>query len=79
MMKTCFVALVASAVLAVALGAQTASKPQTVNGLQITVTGVEHTDKAGLKDCPPGTNTVNSVQRPGDLATFREIISWART
>jgi len=66
MMKTCFVALAASAVLAVALGAQTASKPQTVNGLQITVTGVEHTDKAGLKDCPPGTNTVNSVQRPGD-------------
>jgi hypothetical protein len=23
-------------------------------------------EKAGLRDCPPGTNTVNAVQRPGD-------------
>jgi hypothetical protein len=43
-----------------------AGKPQTVNGLQMTVTGVEKMEKASLRDCPPGTNTVNAVQRPGD-------------
>jgi len=43
-----------------------AAKPQTVNGLQMTVTGVETMEKASLRDCPPGTNTVNAVQRPGD-------------
>jgi hypothetical protein len=43
-----------------------ASKPQTVNGLEAMVTGVERMEKSALKDCPPGTNTVNAVQRPGD-------------
>jgi hypothetical protein len=43
-----------------------ATSPQTVNGLQMTVTGVEKMEKASLRDCPPGTNTVNAVQRPGD-------------
>src|SRR5215211_284069 len=42
------------------------SKPQTVNGLQMTVAGVEKMEKASLRDCPPGSNTVNAVQRPGD-------------
>jgi hypothetical protein len=46
--------------------AQTAGKSQTVNGLQVTVGGVERAEKASLRDCPPGTNTVNAVQRPGD-------------
>jgi hypothetical protein len=53
---------VAAAAVAFAQG----SKPQTVNGLQMTVTGVEKMEKASLRDCPPGTNTVNAVQRPGD-------------
>lgn len=59
-------AVVVSGLLAVVAAAQTASKPQTVNGLQIMVTGVERAEKASLRDCPPGTNTVNAVQRPGD-------------
>ena len=53
-------------VLAVVASAQTASKPQVVNGLQVSVASVERAEKSALKDCPPGTNTVNAVQRPGD-------------
>jgi len=53
-------------VLAVVASAQTASKPQVVNGLQVSVASVEKAEKSALKDCPPGTNTVNAVQRPGD-------------
>ena len=56
------VAIAASTAVAVAQ----AGKTQTVNGLQVAVTGIERAEKAGLKDCPPGTNTVNAVQRPGD-------------
>jgi hypothetical protein len=56
----------ASVLLAVVVAGQTASKPQTVNGLQITVTGVERAQKASLRDCPPGTNTVNAVARAGE-------------
>jgi len=57
--------LVAVAVPAAIAVAQD-GKTQTVNGLQVAVTGIERAEKAGLKDCPPGTNTVNAVQRPGD-------------
>ena len=53
-----------SACLAVSLAAQTT--PKTVNGLQVSVAKVERMEKSGLRDCPPGTNTVNAVQRPGD-------------
>ena len=59
-------ALLAVAASAAAAVAQTADKAQTVNGLQIAVSGLERAEKAALKDCPPGTNTVNAVQRPGD-------------
>ena len=55
---------VMSGLLAVALQAQSA--PKTVNGIQVSVAKVERMEKAGLRDCPPGTNTVNAVQRPGD-------------
>src|SRR6266487_1276905 len=64
MMRIASGVLVALA-LAAAAAAQ-AGKAQTVNGLQTTVTGVKLMEKAGLRDCPPGTNTVNAVQRPGD-------------
>ena len=50
--------------LAAALAAQ--GKPQTWKNLQMTPTSVELTDKGSLRDCPPGTNTVNSVARPGE-------------
>ena len=59
-------ALVAAAAASAAAVAAQGDKTQTVNGLQVAVTGIERAEKAGLKDCPPGTNTVNAVQRPGD-------------
>ena len=55
---------IASAALLAAQGAKVPT--QTVKGLQVSVKSVERTDKASLRDCPPGTNTVNAVQRPGD-------------
>ena len=42
------------------------SKPQTNKNLQMTVTGVERAEKASLRDCPPGTNTVNAMARAGE-------------
>jgi hypothetical protein len=50
---------------AASLAAQ-AGKSSTVKNLQMTVTAVERADKASLKDCPPGTNTVNAVARAGE-------------
>lgn len=47
-----------------ALAAQ--GKPQTSKNLQMTPTSVELSDKGSLRDCPPGTNTVNSVARAGE-------------
>ena len=47
-----------------ALAAQ--GKPVTDKNLQMTPTSVELTDKGSLRDCPPGTNTVNSVARAGE-------------
>ena len=59
-----FAGLALSGLLAAAVAGQAASK--TVNGLQVSVAKVERMEKASLRDCPPGTNTVNAVQRPGD-------------
>jgi hypothetical protein len=59
-------ALVAAVAVSTAIAVAQDGKTQTVNGLQVAVTGIERAEKAGLKDCPPGTNTVNAVQRPGD-------------
>jgi hypothetical protein len=53
-----------SVLLAAVATGQTASK--SVSGLQVSVAKVERAEKASLRDCPPGTNTVNAVQRPGD-------------
>jgi len=64
-MLKAFSASLLLAALAAAAAAQ-AGKAQTVNGLQMTVAGIKLMEKAGLRDCPPGTNTVNAVQRPGD-------------
>ena len=58
-------AALGASLLVVVIAAQT-GKSQTVSGLQVAVTAVERLEKSGLKDCPPGTNTVNAVQRPGD-------------
>jgi hypothetical protein len=65
MMKQ-FLAGVAVAGLLAAVAAAQAGQAKTVNGLQVSVSKVERMEKASLRDCPPGTNTVNAVQRPGD-------------
>ena len=54
----------AMAIASAALFAQGAA--QTVKGLQVSVKSVTRPDKASLRDCPPATNSVNAVQRPGD-------------
>lgn len=50
----------------IAFAASGQSGPQTFKGLQMTVTGVSRAATAALKDCPPGTNTVNATTRPGE-------------
>jgi hypothetical protein len=37
-----------------------------VPGLDVKVTKIERATSASLKDCPPGTNTVNAVTKPGE-------------
>src|SRR5438270_13836508 len=64
MLTRVFAGLALSGLLAAAVAGQAASK--TVNALQVGVSKVERLEKASLRDCPPGTNTVNAVQRPGD-------------
>ena len=49
--------------------AQTAGasgEPQTYAGLEISVASVERAASAPLKDCPPGSNTVKAMTRPGE-------------
>src|SRR3954467_5751381 len=55
-----------SALLAVVASGQAASKAQPLPGLEASVTKIEHAASASLKDCPPGTNTVNAVAKPGE-------------
>ena len=52
--------------LAVVASSQAASKAELLPGLNATVTKVERAASASLRDCPPGTNTVNAVTRPGE-------------
>ena len=56
----------AAGLLAAGVFAQTAGKSQTVNGLQMTVTTVEIAQRGSLRDCPPGSNTVNAMARAGE-------------
>src|SRR6201989_2546143 len=52
--------------LAVTAAGQAARKAQPLPGLDAPVTKVERAASASLRDCPPGTNTVNAVTRPGE-------------
>jgi hypothetical protein len=59
-----------------ALTAVVAAQSTAVPGLDIKVTKIERAASASLKDCPPGTNTVNAVAKPGEqfvlvTATFK--------
>lgn len=59
------IALLLSAAAFQSLSAQGA-KPASYKGLEITVTGVERAMNVGLKDCPPGSNTVRGNTKPGE-------------
>ena len=52
--------------LPVVAAGQAASPSQNYKGLEMRVTKVERAASASLRDCPPGTNTVNAVTRPGE-------------
>ena len=64
MMRNRILTAGAIAIASAALAAQGQTK--TVNSLQVSVKSVTRPDKASLRDCPPATNSVNAVQRPGD-------------
>ena len=55
-----------AALLAEVASGQTAGKAQPMPGLDATVVKVERAATASLRDCPPGTNTVTAVTRPGE-------------
>ena len=42
------------------------SKPANYKGLEITVVGIERSATVGLKDCPPGDNSVRGLTKPGE-------------
>jgi hypothetical protein len=65
-MKKAFAGFFCAVLLAVMASGQAASKGQPVPGLDATVTKVERAASASLRDCPPGSNTVNAVTRPGE-------------
>jgi hypothetical protein len=52
--------------LAIAATAAIAAQSNAVPGLDVKVTKIERAASASLKDCPPGTNTVNAVAKPGE-------------
>ena len=66
MAKTVLAGFCFAVVMAVVAAGQTAKTTQPLPGLEATVTKVEHAASASLRDCPPGTNTVNAVTRPGE-------------
>src|SRR3954467_13666428 len=66
MVKTILAGLSFAGLLAVVASGQAASKAQPLPGLDATVTKVERAATASLRDCPPGTNTVTAVTRPGE-------------
>jgi len=66
MTKTFLAGVSFAVLLAVVASGQSASNGQPLPGLDATVTKVERAASASLRDCPPGTNTVNAVTRPGE-------------
>ncbi len=65
MTKTLVLGLSLAVVLAVVASGQTAGK-QPLPGLDVSVTKVERAATASLRDCPPGSNTVTAITRPGE-------------
>ncbi len=54
------------AVLCAAATAAAQNKPANYKGLEITVVGIERSATVGLKDCPPGANSVRGLTKPGE-------------
>ena len=44
----------------------TQTKPANYKGLEITVASVERSATVGLKDCPPGANSIRGLTKPGE-------------
>ena len=65
-MKSALAGFSFAVLLAVVAAGQAASKAQPMPGLDATVVKVERAATASLRDCPPGTNTVTAVTRPGE-------------
>ena len=65
-MRRAFAGFSIAVLLAVVAAGQAASKAQPMPGLDATVVKVERAATASLRDCPPGTNTVTAVTRPGE-------------
>ena len=65
-MKKAFAGCSMALLLAVVASGQAAGTAQPMPGLDATVTKVERAATASLRDCPPGSNTVTAVTRPGE-------------
>src|SRR3954469_23156801 len=65
-MTRAFAGFSIAAMLAAVASGQGGSTAQPLPGLDATVTKVERAARASLRDCPPGSNTVNAVTRPGE-------------
>src|SRR5262245_29655648 len=64
--SSCFRGFVLIGLAASPALAQSAGKPVTFKGLEMSVASVERAASASLKDCPPGDNRVNAMTRPGE-------------
>ena len=53
--------------------AQSAAKPKTYKGLEVSVTGVTRATNVSLSDCPAGANTQRGVIKPGDTTEFASV------
>ena len=63
--------IVAAISLAVGLSAVASAKaeqtkPASYKGLEISVAGIERSSTVGLKDCPPGANSIRGLTKPGE-------------
>ena len=66
MARNLIVGVAVSGLLVVVAAGQAASKAQPLPGLDAAVSKVERAATASLRDCPPGTNTVTAVTKPGE-------------
>jgi hypothetical protein len=61
------------AMLAAAVAVTAQSKSQVYKGLEVSVSGVLRATNVSLMDCPPGSNIVRGVIKPGDPNEFASL------